>query len=80
MENRDKRIYEEAAALWREVFGKPPPVRVGGPKLLEIITGKLSDMPYDRLRSPHLRPSTIAGPGQPRENGRDESRAGDQAA
>jgi hypothetical protein len=66
MEDRDQRIYEEAAALWREVFGKPPPVRVGGPRLLEIITGDLGEVSYDRLRSPHLRPSTIAGPGQPR--------------
>jgi hypothetical protein len=84
MENRDQRIYEEAAALWREVFGKPPPVRVGGPKLLEIITGAMGDLSYDRLRSPHLRPSTIAGPGQPRDDSRkaarDRGRAGDQAA
>jgi hypothetical protein len=71
MEDRDQRIYREAAALWREVFGKPPPVRVGGPRLLEIIMGDLGDVSYQRLRSPHLRPSTIAGPGQPR----DESRA-----
>jgi hypothetical protein len=65
MEERDARIYEEAAALWREVFGKPPPVRVGGPKLIEIITGSLGAPDYERLRSPHLRPATIAGPGQP---------------
>jgi hypothetical protein len=68
MEDRDQRIYEEAAALWREVFGKPPPVRVGGPKLLEIITGNLDETGYERLRSPHLRPSTIVGPGQPRDD------------
>jgi hypothetical protein len=72
MENRDQRIYQEAAALWREVFGNAPPVRVGGPKLLEIITTNVSEVSYDRLRSPYLRPSTIAGPGQPT----DEQRAG----
>jgi hypothetical protein len=65
MESRDKRIYDEAAALWREVYGKPPPVRVGGPRLLEIITHDLHAVEYERLRSPYLRPSTIAGPGQP---------------
>ncbi len=70
MEERDERVYEEAAALWREIFGKPPPVRVGGPKLLEIITGSLSEPGYERLRSPHLRASTIVGPGQPTEDGR----------
>ena len=71
MEDRDQRIYEEAAALWREVYGKPPPVRVGGPRLLEILMSDLGEVSYERLRSPHLRPSTIVGPGQPR----DESRA-----
>ena len=74
---REQRIYEEAAALWREVFGKPPPVRVGGPRLLEIIMGNLGEVDYERLRSPHLRPSTIVGPGQPRDESqfRDESQA-----
>lgn len=71
MEDRDQRIYDEAAALWRELYGKPPPVRVGGPRLLEILTSDLSEVTYDRLRSPHLRPATIVGPGQPR----DESQA-----
>lgn len=66
MESRDQRIYDEAAALWREVFGRPPPVRVGGPQLIAIITKNLGEASYDRLRSPHLRPSTIAGPKQPR--------------
>jgi len=70
MQNRDQRIHEEAAALWREVFGKPPPVRVGGPQLLEIITGSMEAATYERLRSPHLRASTIAGPNQPREDGK----------
>ena len=70
MEDRDQRIYEEAAALWREVFGEPPPARADGPALLAIITRSLGDTSYERLRSPFLRPSTIAGPGQPRESDR----------
>jgi hypothetical protein len=70
METREQRIYEEAAALWREVFGEPPPVRVDGPTLLAIITRSLDDPSYVRLRSPFLRPSTIAGPGQPSERAR----------
>ena len=65
MDTREQRIYEEAAALWREVFGEPPPVRADGQTLLAIITRSLGDTGYERLRSPHLRPSTIAGPGQP---------------
>jgi hypothetical protein len=70
MEDRDQRIYEEAAALWREVFGEPAPVRADGRTLLDIITRSLGDPSYERLRSPFLRPSTIAGPGQPRDTAR----------
>jgi hypothetical protein len=70
MEDREQRIYEEAAALWREVFGEPPPVRADGATLLSIITRSLGDKSYERLRSPHLRPSTIVGPGQPRDSAR----------
>ena len=70
METREQRIYQEAAALWREVFGEPPPVRADGPTLLAIITRSLGDESYERLRSPYLRPSTIAGPGQPTERAR----------
>ncbi|THD57729.1 hypothetical protein [Phenylobacterium sp.] len=65
MDGRQQRIYEEATALWREVFGEPPPVRAEGEDLLEIVTRCLPELPYERLRSPHLRPGTIAGPGQP---------------
>ncbi|HEV7383826.1 MAG TPA: hypothetical protein VGN89_03025 [Phenylobacterium sp.] len=34
--------------------------------MLEIITRSLGDVSYNRMRSPHLRPSTIVGPHQPR--------------
>ena len=67
MENRQQRIHQEAAALWREVFGEPPPLRLDGGQMLEIITRSAGEATYDRLRSPFLRPSTIAGPGQPRD-------------
>ena len=65
MEDREERIYEEAAALWREVFAEAPPRRADGATLLAIITGNLGDVSYARLRSPFLRASTIAGPAQP---------------
>jgi len=67
MGSREQLIYEEAAALWRELFDEPPPVRADGTRLLEIITRSLGDPSYQRLRSPFLRPSTIAGPGQPKD-------------
>jgi hypothetical protein len=65
MERREQRIYEEASALWREVFGEPPPLRVDGSTMLEIITRCSGELGYERLRSPFLRPATIAGPAQP---------------
>ena len=61
MDGRETKIYEEAAALWRELYGEQPPVRDGS-LLLDIITQKLPTGEYDRLRSPYLRPSTITGP------------------
>ena len=61
MEGREARIYEEAAALWRELYGEQPPVRDGA-ILLDMITQKLPASEYHRLRSPYLRPSTITGP------------------
>jgi hypothetical protein len=68
MDGRDNRIYEEAAALWRELYGEPPPAQADGSKMLDMITRSLGDTPYDRLRSPHLRPSTIVGPAQPKDD------------
>jgi hypothetical protein len=62
MQERDERIYEEACALWRELFGEPPPMRADGRMLLDVITKGLPERSYDRLASPHLRPSQIAGP------------------
>jgi len=61
MTTRDKRIAEEAAALWREMFGAPAP-DTDGASLLEIITGALPEVRYERLSSPFLRPSLISGP------------------
>jgi hypothetical protein len=62
MTSRDQRIYEEAAALWRELFDKPLPAVSSGAELLDLITRGLADPNYDRLRSPYLRPSTITMP------------------
>ena len=61
MQGRDARIYEEAAALWRELYGEQPPGRDGS-ILLDMITQRLPASGYHRLRSPYLRPSTITGP------------------
>jgi hypothetical protein len=62
MQAHEDRIYEEASALWRELFGEPPPIRTDGAMMLDIIMRSLPEKPYDRLASPYLRPATIAGP------------------
>lgn len=62
MTSRDQRIYEEAVALWDELFDDPPPAMIDGGKLLELITSRVGDPAYRRLRSPFLRPSTITMP------------------
>ena len=62
MDGREERIYEEAAALWRELHGDAEPAVRSGAQILELITGTLPDLGYDRICSPYLRPSTITGP------------------
>lgn len=62
MKGREDRIYEEAAALWREVFGEPPPIRSDGAQMLDLILQNLPDRGYDRMASPYLRPSQISQP------------------
>lgn len=63
MEPRDQQIYEEATALWIEVFGDQPPAKIDAGAMLDIITRSLPVSEYERLRSQHLRASIIAGPG-----------------
>jgi hypothetical protein len=60
MSTRDQQIKSEAAALWRELYGEPPPIQADGPMMLDIIMKSLPDVSYERLRTPHLRPSAIS--------------------
>ncbi|MDZ4372468.1 MAG: hypothetical protein U1C74_13740 [Phenylobacterium sp.] len=62
MSQRNNKLYEEAAALWRSLYDEPPPPNIEGPVLLDMIVGGLPDPRYDRLATPHLRPSTIVFP------------------
>jgi hypothetical protein len=62
MRDRDQRIHDEVSALWRELYGQPPPIRANGSTLLDVIMRSLPERGYDRLASPHLRPSQIKGP------------------
>lgn len=59
---RDQKIYEEAAALWRSLYGEPPPREADGAMILDMILGEMDDASYARLATPHLRPSNICFP------------------
>jgi hypothetical protein len=59
---RDARVQAEAAALWRELYGEPPPIQADGGMMLDVIMRSLPDKTYDRLCSPYLRPSQVARP------------------
>ena len=63
MRDREQSIQDEAAALWRELFGEPPPIRADGATLLDVIMKSLPERNYERLASPYLRPSQVRGPG-----------------
>lgn len=62
MRDRDQKIYEEVAALWRELYGEPPPIRADGSAMLDALMCGLPERGYQRLASPFLRPSQIRGP------------------
>jgi len=62
MDGRETRIYEEAAALWRELHGGAEPTAAEGAEILATITKSLPTAGYHRICSPYLRPSTITEP------------------
>jgi hypothetical protein len=62
MTGREQRIYEETAALWRELFGEPPPIKTDSGVMLDVLLRALPEQAYDRIASPHLRPSQISRP------------------
>ncbi len=62
MTGRDQQIYEEASALWQELFGEPPPIWADGRTILDVIMRSLPETRYERMASPYLRPSQVSGP------------------
>ena len=52
---REQKIYQEAAALWRELYGAPPPPGMDGGALLQMITSGSRPATYSQLCNPHLR-------------------------
>lgn len=62
---RQERIAAEAAALWKALYGEPPPIRTDGSTMLEVALGSLPEQRYERLRAEHLRPGAITFPRGP---------------
>lgn len=44
-------IYDEASALWSEVFGEPAPAITDGTELLDVLIQRLPIEPFSRLRA-----------------------------
>lgn len=62
MPGREEKIYEEAVALWRQLYGEPPPASADGSTILNLILGGMQDTGYERIATPHLRRSEIVFP------------------
>lgn len=62
MNRRDNKIELEAAALWRQLHGEPPPEGADGTTMLGLILSGQPVPSYERLANPYLRPSNIAFP------------------
>jgi hypothetical protein len=62
---RNDRLYEEATALWRSLYGEPPPRGADAERLLDLIVDRLPEQAYARLSSPYLRPGAVTFPRPP---------------
>lgn len=62
MPSREDKIYEEAAALWRQLYGDPPPAVADGSVILDMIFSDQPATDYDHIATPHLRPANITFP------------------
>ena len=65
MNGRDDKVYQEAAELWRQLNGEPPPAGADASTMLDLALRRLPAARYERLANPHLRPFNIAFPNQP---------------
>ena len=62
MDGREAQITREAEALWREIFGEPPPIKADGSTMLDIICRSVQPAPYERLNRPHLKDAGLHWP------------------
>ena len=62
MSSRKHRVQAEASALWRELYDEPPPARVDGSEMLDMMLKRLPATSYERLNSPYLRRGAVSWP------------------
>lgn len=59
---REDRIKAEAAALWKALYGEPPPLMTDAETMLAVALRSLPEQRYERLRPDQLRPSNVVLP------------------
>jgi hypothetical protein len=62
MSARTARIEAEAAALWRELYGEPPPAEAEAGDMLDLMLQRMPAISYDRLNSPFMHRSGVSWP------------------
>jgi hypothetical protein len=62
MVSRDQRIYQEAADLWQELYGEPPPKGADGRAVLDALVRRQDFKAYERLQSRFLRNGQMTWP------------------
>jgi hypothetical protein len=62
MPTREQAIDREVRELWCALRTDPPPCTPMGSEMLHVLIGGAGHLSYDRLISPHLRPSQISRP------------------
>ena len=65
MPGREDKIYAEAVALWRQLYGEPPPRGMDGAVMLDRIMTSMPNAQYARFASRHLRAANITFPRRP---------------
>lgn len=62
MSTRTARLEAEAAALWRELYGEPPPAEADAGEMLDIMLRRMPAISYDRLSSPYMHRAAVSWP------------------
>lgn len=60
--SRISRLDEEAEGLWRAMSTEPQPEGLRGAELIAAAMSLKAPVQYDRIHSPHLRPTQIVRP------------------